>query len=103
MKNVTMNRKQRSIILLTLVLLMLITTFVPSFAAGPGEKIGTWVQDQAIGIFVGILAVIAIFLLINRKLIGALIVLVFAGFCAWILFSPMEFAMTIKDVIRSWF
>lgn len=103
MKIGTMKKRQRMIILFTLVALMMFASLVPSLAAGPGEKFGAWVQEQAIGIFIAVLAVVAIILLISRKLISAIIVFVFAGICAWILTSPLEFANTIRDMVKSWF
>lgn len=101
--NNRLNRKQRSLIILSLMVLMMFASMVTAYAAGPGQKFGAWMQEQALGIFTAVLVFIAIFLLISRKLVTAIVVFVFAGISAWILLSPMEFATTIKDIVTSWF
>lgn len=72
-------------------------------APGPGEKFGTWLQTQAQGIFIGVVAVVGIILFLTRKTMAAVTALLFAGIAAWLIYSPDSVAQTIKNLITQFF
>lgn len=90
------------IVLMVLVLTLCMSTLALA-GSDPGVALGNWLQRNVAGLFVGIVAIVAIFLFVKRQMMAAIIVIVFAGLAAVLIYGGAEFAQKIADIIKSWF
>lgn len=91
------------ITLLVVILMTFMSSFVLADPINPGVKLGNWVQTNVAGLFVGGLAIIGLLLLVFRKLMLALMLLIFAGVAGAFIYSGSALAQKLQELILSWF
>ena len=92
------------ILVLTIIfiLTMTVTVLASSGGVNPGIKLGDWIRENVKGLLLGIVAILAIIILVKRSLMTGIIMLVFIGIAFALVYGGEEIGQKLGALVRSW-